>query len=237
MTNTENDKDEKLWRYYQQDASSVFSTTHSRHNKVYSKVVKYLSPHKKILEIGFGDGYLLKKLVNKYTCCGADISSEVIKKAKEEMNCVDFMVMDITGKIPYPDNSFDGFIASEVLEHMDNEELAVCLKEAKRVLKKDGYLFITFPVEEDLRENQCFCPNCGEIFHKWGHKQRWSEIKINEIFNNFKIISVDEFFAAYSGNNFKEKVLGYMMFIVRSMLNKLVSISGKSYIVILKNNK
>jgi SAM-dependent methyltransferase len=46
-------------------------------------------------------------------------------------------------KINYPSNHFDLIIASHILEHVDDN---ACLKELKRVVKKNGKVLLMFPV-------------------------------------------------------------------------------------------
>ena len=45
--------------------------------------------------------------------------------------------------LPFPDESFDTVIMNDFMEHISNPEAA--LKEAMRLLKKDGRIFINFP--------------------------------------------------------------------------------------------
>jgi len=46
--------------------------------------------------------------------------------------------------LPYPDNHFDAVILSEVIEHLNFNPLPV-LQEINRILKKDGFLYVTTP--------------------------------------------------------------------------------------------
>jgi ubiquinone/menaquinone biosynthesis C-methylase UbiE len=54
-------------------------------------------------------------------------------------------------RLPYPDNSFDGYWSFGVIEHFWNgyDEL---LYEARRVLNEGGFLFLTFPTLSPLRQ-------------------------------------------------------------------------------------
>lgn len=45
------------------------------------------------------------------------------------------------GKIPFPDNSFDGLLLYAVIEHVPNEYKEPFLRECRRVLKPGGYIF------------------------------------------------------------------------------------------------
>lgn len=52
-------------------------------------------------------------------------------------------------RLPYPAGTFDGYLSGGVIEHYENPR--PLLREAKRVLKRGGYLFIDVPVVNRLR--------------------------------------------------------------------------------------
>ena len=235
-TKQKKNQDQKLWTYHQTDNVNSLFSGHPRQDRIFKKINNIIKAGK-ILEIGFGDGYLLQKLTKKYKCYGADISKENIEQMKNKIKNVDFKQVNTDGKLPYKDNFFDGFIASEVLEHMDDKELNKNIKEIYRVLKPGGKVILTFPADENLRDNECFCPNCGLNFHKWGHKQAWSDNKINKIFRRFKIIQKKKFFVPYIGHNKKELFLGKAVWLIRTILNKVIFIEHATYLVVLQKNK
>lgn len=204
---------------------------------LFSKIKQKLSRWSKILEIWFWDGYLLSKLSNFwYSIVAQDLSEDNISITQKQLNndSIHFILWDDTGVLKVEDNSLNGFVASEVLEHMTDEELNTSIKEIYRCLKKWGYAFLTFPAKENLKENEIICPQCWEIFHKWWHKQYWNEQKILNVFSDFKIILIKEFFGRYPWKNFIERVLGYIMRTLRTLLNKLIHLDGKTYLIILK---
>lgn len=227
--------DKRLWEYYQQNNTGVFSSTHDRHNRVAKNISRYIKDSSaRILEIGFGDGYLLKKLSGKYDCYGADLSSEVVERMRNEITDVAFAVVEADGALSYQDEYFDGFVASEVLEHMSDEELSLSVIEIKRILKKGGYAFVTFPADENLKENECFCPNCGLSFHRWGHKQSWDRKKILEKFSEFEIVKIQDYFVRFEGGDSFEKIFGYVFYIARNIVNLFKKLPNRSYLVILR---
>jgi len=226
--------DQHLWAYYQKNAKDVFSGNYLRCQLVEKIIAKYAQPNSKILEIGFGDGYLLRRLARKYKCFGADISYDGIEQIKDVLPNVTLSLIDLDGVLPYPDNFFDVFIASEVLEHMTDEQLMKCIDEIKRILKPHGYAIITFPAEENLDENMCFCPNCGVTFHKWGHKQSWNEQKIRNKFNNFNIVKIDK--VIIPSNNLN--IFGKLEFVLKKLILKLnKKVKGSSFLIILRTNE
>lgn len=99
----------------------------------------------RVLEIGCGNGYflsLLNRLGRKISLTGIDNDELALKDAKKfigddevKLNFAD------AAKLPFPANSFDKIIMSEVIEHVKDEEK--CLNEAYRVLKSSGIFSLT----------------------------------------------------------------------------------------------
>lgn len=89
----------------------------------------------KTLEIGCGVGRLMKK--GYY---GIDISEEMLKIAKERRPDCNFKLSD--GRtIPYADETFDSVYSYLVFQHLPLDAVESYIKEAHRVLKKNG-LFV-----------------------------------------------------------------------------------------------
>lgn len=104
-----------------------------------------LKKEEKVLEVGCGNGYylsLLNRLDLDLNLTGIDIDEPALKDAAKFIgnNKVKLILAD-GSKIPFPVNSFDKVVISEVIEHVDDE--GVVLKEAYRVLKKGGVLTLT----------------------------------------------------------------------------------------------
>ncbi len=98
-----------------------------------------------VLDVGCGSGHGSNNLARKFKrVCGVDVSEGAIKYAKEnwqEKN-IDFVVGSGIN-IPFPRDTFDVVVAFEVFEHIEKWESF--LQEIKRVLKKDGKLYISTP--------------------------------------------------------------------------------------------
>ena len=99
---------------------------------------------KKILEIGCGEGSLLKMLAGQNEVYGVDISSSGVEKTKEKgIPC--HLADASNDPLPYEDNFFDIVITLETIEHVENPHRM--LWEIKRVLKEGGPLLISIPGE------------------------------------------------------------------------------------------
>lgn len=101
--------------------------------------VKYLSG-KKLLDIGCGRGEFLAREPENFT--GADIDPALVKLCNEKglkAQCMSAL------KLEFQDNSFDVVYAAQLIEHFAPPEAALFLKEAGRVLKPGGIVYLTTP--------------------------------------------------------------------------------------------
>jgi len=106
-----------------------------------------LAGKEKVLEIGCGRGFYLKTLKTiwpKLQVTGVDISQKYLDIAKGYLGDLNIRVVrgDAT-KLSFADNSFDRIIATEILEHIPDDQKAI--SEMYRVLKPGGIVMVTVP--------------------------------------------------------------------------------------------
>src|SRR4051812_3682116 len=112
-------------------------------------IFEWIEPNddKVILDLPCGRGFYLNMIryVSNCKLVGADLDWDVILKAKQNVGSLPDVSLSNCNiyALPYPDNSFDGVILSEILEHIDNDVAG--LKEIYRVLKPGGVVAITVP--------------------------------------------------------------------------------------------
>ncbi|MFN3599547.1 MAG: class I SAM-dependent methyltransferase [Aquificaceae bacterium] len=87
------------------------------------------------LDVGTGTGEVLLKSQNKGLRVGIDLSLEMLKVAKGKCKACKFLVAD-GENMPFRDSVFSSISLSLVYRHLLNRK--AFLKEAKRVLKKEG---------------------------------------------------------------------------------------------------
>ena len=100
----------------------------------------------KVLEIGCGEAYILRKLKSK-NIIGLDISDVALEYAKNKLknNSSVQLIRADAQKIPLKDNSIDKIICSEVLEHVINPNKVI--EEIVRISKADSTIVVTIPNE------------------------------------------------------------------------------------------
>jgi len=113
-------------------------------------IIEELDLHggEKIIDVGCGDGYYLYLLSNlglKLNLTGVDFDKKALESARKNLKGKKVRLVhgNLMSKLPFADSFFDKAVMSEVVEHLPNDVKG--LKEAKRILKKNGTLVITVP--------------------------------------------------------------------------------------------
>ena len=136
-----------------------------------------------LLEIGCGEGYLLKRLesqLNGINVVATDLSPEIIDKANYIIPDIPKIVASAYD-LPFNDNSMDIVMACEVMEHVDKP--LNLLLEAKRVARK--YCIFTVPHEPWWRiANILRCKYIREFGNTPGHIQHWNKTKLMNLINS-----------------------------------------------------
>ena len=222
----------KMWDFHQVENRKGFIGGHGRQKEL-MKFIKRLALKKggKILDIGFGDGKLLEILFQEgYQSYGVDFSESNInftkKLFKERGESIQLEIGDIS-RIPFQDKFFDVIIASEILEHLNDQILKMGLNELFRVLKENGTLLATVPYQENLEPEKTSCPNCGAVFHRWGHEQSFNEEKLKKLLSGAGFTKNN-----VSGKNFTDSnlnIFGKLESVAKKMLGQY-----KNYLIIAK---
>lgn len=184
----------------------------------------------RILDVGFGDGSLLKLLAkHSFNAFGIDISEKNIEKLRRETERdrvrVDVRLGDIND-IPFPDKDFDIIVVAEVLEHIP--DLNKSIKEISRVLKKDGSVVISVPFGQKIKYERCV--NCHQLTPRDGHLHSFAKDSLSKILlqNNLETKSTRMRFSKGDIFQFLEKVyffpFDYVIDWFDSMISKKLNI-------------
>ena len=167
------------------------------------KYLKVKNP--KILDVGCGTGKNVEEFSKLGKAFGLDSSPEAIKFCKEKRNLANISLGEAE-KTGFDDAEFDLVSMLDVLEHTDD---ARTIKEARRILKDDGFLLITVPAYQWM-------------WSKWDvalhHKRRYTKVQIIEVLkkNGFEVLAASYLYS----------FLLLPVFVVRKIKNVL---GGKTY--------
>lgn len=125
-------------------------------------VVNYFKGN--VLDIGTGIGEFLEYYPN---ATGIDINEDCVKFCTAKgLKCFNADVY----KLPFDDDSFDGVLLNNVLEHLDEPDRA--FPEVKRVLKNNGRLLIELPGKKGF-------------YHDKTHVKFWNKTDIINLLENY----------------------------------------------------
>jgi len=179
-----------------------FTSTQSWHTftkKTYSRIAQHflkLDPKKndRIIDMGCGTGELTKEIHNLSfkNISGYDISRNCILMAKKKYPEIDFKVKDIENT-ELKDSSVDFLFYSGILHHFTDTKNVI--KEAKRILKKNGKAFV-------------FEPNaCNPVL--WLFRNKKSPFKSENLKTpNEEFLTKDQIKYAFEKENFRTIKIG-----------------------------
>jgi len=144
----------RYWdRHWESDDFEKIIRSGRKNREVIAATKKFLGrpAGQKILEGGCGRGqivYALREL--GYDAYGIDYAESTVRKINEKFPELKVSPGDVT-KLEFPDGFFDAYWSLGVIEHFWDgyDEIA---SEMARVLKKGGFLFLTFPQFSPLRK-------------------------------------------------------------------------------------
>jgi ubiquinone/menaquinone biosynthesis C-methylase UbiE len=129
----------------------------------------------RIIEIGCGAGNVIEKS-SGCKLFGADISSSVLKKARQRLNERVHLFQADAQNLPCKDQVFTHIICSEVLEHVLDPSAAI--SEMARVLRSEGKVVISIPNESMINQIKEILIRFG-IF-KWLFQRRGNYPEMSE---------------------------------------------------------
>jgi len=156
-------------------------STRSRYQIFLKLVEKHLSKESSILDVGCGSGNFLSLLKKKgyVNLYGSDFSAESINLSKKKF-CESVFQADLKDANSFGRKKYDAVVCSEVLEHIDDDVLAI--KTLRKLLKKKGLLIISVPY------NMKYWSQHDEFS---GHVRRYDEGELERKLEkeSFKILS------------------------------------------------
>lgn len=164
-------EENKLWEFYNSEALDYMqnvilkNTSSQRKQKIHiprAEIIKDIAPNGRLLEIGCSVGYFLEaaKEVGNWELYGVELNKKSAAYVRENLDIMVFN--DFVENLDIDEETFNVVVSFEVIEHTINP-LDV-LKKAYKILKKDGYFFVSTPNIEGFdfkvlgKHNRSFSP-------------------------------------------------------------------------------
>ena len=151
-----------------------------RRNLIFGLFKKYkIDNEKKILDYGCGSGFLVGQLQDRgFDVYGVDMSEDAINFGSSRG--VNNLFRANGTRIKFPDEHFDVILAMDVIEHIEDDSLAV--SELSRLLKPGGHLIITVPAYQWMWGVQ------DEVAHHFRRYTMGSFLKLVKSTSGLKVI-------------------------------------------------
>lgn len=171
----------RIWRHFQNDAPESFAAARPRLDWLLAEVARGADGSApEVLNIGIGDGYFEHQaLARGWRIHSLDPDAEAVQRLVA--SGIDARIGQIE-QLPHQSQSLDFVVASEVLEHLAEDQCVAGLAEIARVLRDGGRFLGTVPYRENLADQQTVCPCCGAVFHRWGHQRSFDPRLLREQF-------------------------------------------------------
>jgi SAM-dependent methyltransferase len=131
-----------------------------------------------VVDLGCGPGYFLDHLLRHGLACKAiDSSAEAVASVQARFGGQPGFLGASVGRLdrlPLADGEAGAIFLIEVMEHLTPDQTTMTYAEISRVLRPGGHLIITVPNAENLEANRVACPECGCVFHRMQHLQRFT---------------------------------------------------------------
>ncbi|RLG13203.1 MAG: SAM-dependent methyltransferase [Candidatus Nanohalarchaeota archaeon] len=139
-------------------------------------IQRYIPRNAKILDVGAGYGHFINNVVS--------VDKFAIDLEIGALKYCDVQTRTICGScvsLPYKNNEFDVLFSSNVLEHLEHQQLRDALLESYRVLKVGGILMVISP-------NFKYCYR--NYFDDYTHKSIITGASINDLFESvgFRVV-------------------------------------------------
>jgi 2-polyprenyl-3-methyl-5-hydroxy-6-metoxy-1,4-benzoquinol methylase len=136
---------------------------------------RYLDQARSIIDYGAGTGFLIEDLLDAGYAAAAVELEPAAQIAEKFAGRPKFLGAWTVDDAATQAKQFEVVFLVEVIEHLYDSELDICLATVRRLLAPGGIAIITTPNDEDRSKNLVMSPETGRLFHRYQHVRSWTE--------------------------------------------------------------
>ncbi len=145
---------------------------------------------KRVLEVGFGDGYGAAYLAEGAAeVGGVDIVPGNAPRAQAKYPASNLVFRHFDGmRLPFPEGAFDAAVSCQVIEHVPEPQLPAWLSEIRRVLKPGGQFFVsTLNLDQAMKPGK---PYQKLIYHEKEFTAPELEALLKQVFSSVTLFGL-----------------------------------------------
>lgn len=174
------DTTNRFWSYIAGTPLDALSFARQNGANLLSGLEGWLQPGGRHLDVGAGEGHVVRLLTSAGYATGALEPAEgrrrmldaMLSRSPHYLGCIE---------AADPANPFDVALAFEVIEHIGTPELPGFLAHIGACLVEGGVMIISTPSREDLSASVVYSPVSGHVFHRWQHVQTWTPERLRSL--------------------------------------------------------
>jgi SAM-dependent methyltransferase len=181
---------ERFWNHYSTNAAARGTYFSSQFGSAIVRLVRRrVRLTGTLVDQGCGRGDLIEVFLRQgFPCKAIDSSAQAVDRVRERFARHPVFRGGSVGpldSIPLLDGEAGAVFLIEVLEHLSPDDAARAFAELRRVIQPGGHLIVTVPNEEDLDAKAVACPECGCVFHRMQHVQRFDPQSLARLITGF----------------------------------------------------
>lgn len=194
-----------IWEYYSTRPEAYF--TYQFGDRIMQETLRFAPQDAVVCDYGCGAGFLLKHLVGRCKAAGIDHTRANLAKAAEVIgrheNLMGLHHISETGNLA---DTFDAIYFVETIEHLLDGHIEPTMEKMQNLLKPGGVIICTTPNDENLSEQEVFCPVTRKTFHRYQHVRSFTRESLRKEFERYGFDHVASFATDFAARGLRARL-------------------------------
>lgn len=194
-----------IWEYYGTKPETFF--TFQFGDRILEETRRYISRGASVCDYGCGAGFLLKRLLETHRAAGVDFTAGNLDKAArligDHANLIGLFQPTECSSLGH---AFDAIYFVETVEHLLDHHVVPTFTALANLLKPGGVVVCTTPNEENLGEQEAFCPVTRRVFHRYQHMRSLSAASLERMFAEHGFTTIKTFTTDFAARTLKSRL-------------------------------